>query len=288
MTTDVVLPGRTMSPRSHDKLRLIIPSLCSAVLVAVLVTMVTGTLLAPQNPYAQDPLLSVTLPSQAHLLGTDQLGRDVLSQLIAGTRPAILGPLVVAVGCVLIGCSAGMIAAYRGGVIDAVVTRCADLILSLPALLIAVVVVGVVGGGYWFTVAVLLLLSLPYEIRLARSAALVVVSLPYIEAARTLGHGSTRILLKHVLPNIMPTVVATFLLDFVVALIGFVSLSYLHLGVPPSQPSWGGMLADGQQLISQNPWLSIAPAVLLILTAASATLLGDAVYERISRRGTQQ
>ncbi|MTD54642.1 ABC transporter permease [Amycolatopsis pithecellobii] len=288
MTTDIARPAGALSPRGRDKHRLVIPSLCGAILVAGLVTMATGTLLAPQNPFTQDPLLSVTLPGHAHLLGTDQLGRDVLSQLIAGTRPALLGPLAVAVGCVLIGCGAGMVAAYRGGVIDAVVTRCADLILALPALLIAVVVVGVVGGGYWFTVGVLLVLSLPYEIRLTRSAALVVVRMPYIEAARTLGHGSTRILIRHVLPNIMPTVVATFLLDFVIALIGFVSLSFLHLGVPPNQPSWGGMLADGQQLIGQNPWLSIAPAVLLILTAASATLLGDAVYERISRRGTQQ
>src|SRR5262245_36921230 len=120
MTTGIVISARGALGRGRGKLLDVLPSLCGAILLAVLFMMATGSLLAAQNPYTQDPFLNVTGPSDAHLLGTDQLGRDVLSQLIAGTRPAVLGPLVVAVGCMLIGCSAGMIAAYRGGVVDAI------------------------------------------------------------------------------------------------------------------------------------------------------------------------
>jgi len=263
----------------------VVPLLGGAALLAVLVCVVSGAALAPQDPTAQHPTLSVTGPGPGHPLGTDQLGRDVLSQLIAGARSAVIGPLAVAVGCVLIGVAAGMAAAYFGGVVDTVVNRFADLVYALPALLIAVVVVGVLGGGYWKTAAVLLVLTIPFEIRLCRSAAQVQVRQPYVDAARTLGLSPWRILFRHVLPNIVPTVLATFLLDFVGALISFAALSYLGLGVPAGTPDWGSMLAAGQQLITENPWLSIAPAVLIIITAASATLLGDWAHERLSRGG---
>lgn len=260
----------------------LLPIACMIVLIVVLVCAVGGRWFTPHDPNAQNPLLSVTLPGRDHMLGTDQLGRDVLSRLIAGAWSAIAGPATVAIGCVLIGCTLGMAGALFGGIVDTAVNRLADLIYSLPALLIAIVVVGVVGGGYWMTALVLLFLTVPYEIRLCRSAAIVQVRLPYIDAARTLGLSSSRIMFRHILPNIMPTVVATFLLDFVTALIGFTSLSYLGLGVSAGQPDWGTMLAEGQSLIAVNPWLSIAPAVMLILTAASATVLGDWTHERLT------
>ncbi len=278
-------PGLAAADRRHVP---VLPVLCGSVLLAVLVCAVAGGSLAPDNPLAQNPLLSVTGPGHGHLLGTDQLGRDVFSLLLAGTGPAVAGPLLVAVGCLLIGAPLGMAGAYFGGTVDAAVNRLADLIYALPALLIANVVVGVVGGGYWVTVAVLLFLSVPYEIRLCRGAAMVQTRLPYIDAARTLGISARRIVVRHVLPNILPTVVATFLLDFVGALIGFAALSFLGFGVPPSSPSWGALLAEGQSLIAENPWLSIAPAVMLILTAASATLLGDWAHERLTRAEAQQ
>jgi peptide/nickel transport system permease protein/glutathione transport system permease protein len=280
--------GQTTLATAGRRRVLLVPVLCGGVLLAVLVCAVAGGRLAPYSPLAQNPLLSVTGPGHGHLLGTDQLGRDVFSLLLAGTGPAVAGPLVVAVGCLLIGAMLGMAGAFFGGAADTVVNRLADLIYALPALLIAIVVVGVVGGGYWVTVAVLLFLSVPYEIRLCRSASMVQVRLPYIDAARTVGISSWRIIARYVLPNIMPTVVATFLLDFVGALIGFAALSFLGLGVSASSPSWGAMLADGQSLIAENPWLSIAPAIMLIITAASATLLGDWAHERLTGGGAQR
>ena len=263
----------------------VVPIACGLVLLAVLVLVIAGQALAPHDPLAQDPQLSVAGSGDGHLLGTDQLGRDVLSQIFAGTRASILGPFAVAVGCMVIGCTLGLVGAFHGGVTDTVVTRFSDLVYALPGLLVAIVLVGLGGGGYWITAAALLVLTLPFQIRLARSVAMVQVRLPYVDAARTVGLSASRTMFRHVLPNIMPTVVATFLLDFVAALIGFASLSYLGFGVPASSPDWGRMLSDGQSLVSENPWLSIGPATMLILTAASATLLGDWAYERLSKIG---
>jgi peptide/nickel transport system permease protein/glutathione transport system permease protein len=263
----------------------LVPAVCGGVLLIVLVAVLFGRWLAPYDPSAQNPLLGVTGPGPGHLLGTDQLGRDVFSEVIAGARPAVAGPFLVAVGCVVIGGTLGIAGAYFGGAVDAVVNRFADLIYALPALLIAIVVIGVSGGGYWQTVAVLVFLSVPFELRLCRSAAMVQVRLPYVDAARTLGLSAWRTMFRHVLPNVLPTVVATFLLDFVGALLGFAALSFLGLGVPPSSPAWGNLLAQGQSLIAENPWLSIAPAILLSATAAGTTLLGDWAHERIAGRG---
>jgi ABC-type dipeptide/oligopeptide/nickel transport system permease subunit len=254
-----------------------------AVAFVVLVCVVAGQWLAPVDPEAQNLALGVSGPVSGHPLGTDQIGRDVLSQVMAGARPAIVGPACVALGCLLIGCSLGMLAGYSGGAIDAVINRYADLIYALPALLVAIVVLGVTNGGYWLTVVIAVLLSMPYQIRLSRSATQVQARLPYVDAARTLGLPLPRVLLRHVLPNIAPTVVASVLLDFVGALIVFASLQFLGLGVEAGSPAWGTMIADGQSSIFLNPWASIAPGIMLILTAVSVTLIWDWAYGFASR-----
>ncbi|PXY33700.1 ABC transporter permease [Prauserella coralliicola] len=256
-----------------------------AVLLVVAVCAAFGPWITPQDPFAQDPLNSASAPGDGHLLGTDQLGRDVFSLLIAATRTAVLGPIVVAVLCMLVGATLGLLGAYFGGVMDTAVNRFADLIYALPALLIAIVVIGVVDGGYWLTAAILTFLTLPYQIRLCRSVGIVQVRLPYVDAARTLGIPAWRTMFRHILPNISPTVVATGLLDFVTALIGYTSLSYLGLGGGAEQPDWGTMLNEGQAFITENPWLSLAPVIMLVLTAASVTLVGDWAYDRLSVKG---
>lgn len=280
-------PSCAQAPTRRRRLP-VLTTLAFAVLAVVAVLAVFGPWLTPQDPAQQNPLLSVSEPGSGHLLGTDQLGRDVFSLLIAATRWAILGPACVAVGCVLIGGTLGMLAAYAGGTVDAVINRIADLVYALPALLIAIVVIGVVDGGYWLTAAILIFLSTPYQIRICRSVVMVQVRLPYVDAARTLGITARRIMYRHILPNILPTVVATLLLDFVTALIGYAALAYLGLGVEAGSPDWGVMLAEGQEFIAVNPWLSLAPAVMLIATAASVTLVGDWLYDRVSSRGASR
>ncbi|WP_063740204.1 ABC transporter permease [Amycolatopsis jejuensis] len=254
----------------------------------VVVLAIAGNWLTPYDVQAQDVVLGSTGPSGAHWLGTDTLGRDILSMVIAGTRTAVLGPLCLACAAVLLGSTLGIVAAYRGGFVDGIANRFADFMYAVPGTLVVIVVAGVVGGGYWIAVALMTVLALPVEIRLCRSAALVQVRLPYIEAARTLGLSGPRILFHHVLPNILPTVVATFLLDFVAGLVGLSGLAYLGLGAPPGSPDWGSLLSDGQALLTVNPWLTLAPGVMIVLTATSVTLLGDWLYDRSERKGAQQ
>lgn len=256
------------------------------VVLLVIVCAVAGGAIAPYDPSAQDPLLGVSPPGGGHLLGTDVLGRDVFSLLIAGTRWAVLGPIVVALGCGLIGVTLGIMAAYHGGIIDAAVNRLADLIYALPSLIVAIIVVGVMDGGYWMVAGLLVFLSVPFQVRIIRSVTMAQVNLPYVEAARTSGLSDARIILTHILPNITPTVVATLLLDFVTALIGFTALAFLGIGVPAGTPNWGSMIATGQTYIVANPLLAVAPAIALIVVAASVTLLGDHLHEAAGRKAT--
>lgn len=255
------------------------------VLGVVVVLAVTGDLFAPQDPTAQDPLSSSLPPGDGHPLGTDQLGRDVLSLLVAGTRPALVGPLIVAIITTLLALVLGMWAGYRGGWVDTMIARTADLLYSLPALLIAIVVVGLVSPSYVVMILVLAFLTFPGGVRVIRSVTLVQARQPYVDAARTLGLPTSRILRRHVLPNIAPTVVSSFLLDFAGALVGFSALAFLGLGVQPGSADWGTMVADGQVLILLNPAMSVAPALCLIAVTASATVVGDWLFERFSARG---
>ncbi|MGX7681564.1 ABC transporter permease [Jatrophihabitans sp. DSM 45814] len=259
-------------------------ALAALVLLTIVILAIFGRLLAPQDPAAQNLLTTLRPPGNGHVLGTDDLGRDVLSRIIVGTAAAVLGPIVVATGCVAIGAALGVLAGFRGGAIDIAISRFTDVMYTLPGLLVAVVVVGVAGGGYWLTAAVLLLLSFPFQTRLCRSAALAQSRLAYLDAARTLGLSSTRIMVRHLLPNIAPVLVTTFLLDFTGAMIGFTGLEYLGLGLAPGRPDWGGTIAEGQAYITLNPWISLGPALAIIATATSATLLGDWAYDRLSMR----
>ncbi|WP_283134121.1 ABC transporter permease [Rhizohabitans arisaemae] len=251
-----------------------------ALLAVVALLAVFGAELAPQDPDAQNPALGAGPPGPGHPLGTDVLGRDVLSRLIVGTFPAVAGPVCVAIGVLVAGTLLGLLGGYHGGRIDAVIARGADILYSMPALLVAIVVIGTVGGGYLLTIGLLIVLTLPGTVRLIRSATLSQARLPYVDAARAMGVRPGWILGRHILPNIMPTVVATFLLEFTTALVSFSALSFLGLGVAPGAADWGTMLADGQELIFENPMMSLTPALLIVLTAVGATLVGDRLYDR--------
>lgn len=251
----------------------------------VVLCAITGTLLAPHDPYAQDLTATLQGPSASHLLGTDDSGRDILSRIIAGARPAIVGPLVIVAGAATIGMILGLSAGYRGGWLDTVIMRGVDLMYALPALLVAIVLLGVLGGGYWVAVAVLVVLTAPGDTRIIRGAALEQRNLPYVDAARTLGLSSRRIMYRHIWPNLLPLVAANAFLNFAYSLVSLSALSFLGLGVAPGQADWGRMLADNLQLIQDDPLTVLAPGMALVLTAMSANLLGDWCYERLAERG---
>jgi peptide/nickel transport system permease protein len=243
-----------------------------------------GRQIAPYPPNQQDLLLGDSPPSAEHWAGTDLLGRDVLSRTIVGARTALVGPAVVAAGAFAIATILGLWAGYVGGATDSLVMRWVDFMFALPGPLIAIVIVGVVGGGFWTAVTVLVVLFTAPDTRIVRSAVLEQRPLPYIEAARTLGIPRRRIMFRHIFPNILPLIAAYVVLDFAFALVSLAALSFLGLGVPPGTPDWGRMLFENRTILLTNPMAALLPAAAIVVTAASINIIGDWTYERMSAR----
>ncbi|RBQ19396.1 ABC transporter permease [Spongiactinospora rosea] len=259
------------------KASVVAAALCTAAFVAVAIA---GRWFAPLSVENGDLMRSALGPGGAHLLGTDELGRDVFSRILAGGREAIAGPVVAAIAATLLGTVFGLVCGFLGGWADNLVMRFVDFAYSLPSGLIAIVVVGVLGGGYPVAVMTLIVLAVPGDVRIVRAAVLAQRHQPYLEAARVLGLSRVRIAVVHVLPNISPTVVANGLLTFGYSLVSLSALSFLGLGSPAGSPDWGRMISENRTLLDVNPWASVVPALLLVLVAASVTILGDWLLDR--------
>lgn len=259
----------------------IVISFC--IVAVVIVCALFGGSVAPDSPFTQRLQLGDVPPSAEFLAGTDLLGRDVLSRVIYGAWTALVGPIVVAVGAWMIATVLGLLSGYLGGWVDSAIMRWVDFMLALPAPLIAIVVVGVVGGGYWTAVIVLIILFTAPDTRIVRSAVLEQRPRPYIDAARALGVSKTRILFVHILPNVLPLILAYVVLDFAFALVNLAGLSFLGLGVEPGTPDWGRMLFENRTILFTNPVALLLPAAMVILTAVSMNLIGDWLFERLTR-----
>lgn len=255
------------------------------VLAAVVACAAFGHWIAPRDPNEQDLLFSLSGPSREHLLGTDDLGRDIASRTIVGARTAVVGPLLIALGAMLIGNVLGLLAGYFGGFTDSVISRWVDLVYAMPALLVAIVVVGVLGGGYFLAVALLVILFSPIDTRIVRGATLDQRSRPYVEAARMLGLPNRRIMLAHIWPNVLPLALANAFLTFAFSIVSLASLSFLGLGVGPGTADWGRMLSDSRTLLFDVPAAALAPGIAIVVTAASVNVIGDWLYEVLSDRG---
>lgn len=275
-----LLGGRVARMRRNRPKALTV--LSGGVLALMTVAVVFGPWLAPYDPAAQDLALGATMPSWEHWAGTDDLGRDVLSRCLVGARSALVWPLLVALCTCLLSTSLGLLAGYRLGWIDAVMMRVVDLFIAMPGMLMLIVMVGVLGGGMGWAMLALAVLFTPGDIRVVRSLTMAQRELAYAEAARTLGLSKSRIMFRHLLPNIAPTVVAAALLSFVAALVALSGLSFLGIGLPAGTPDWGLMIEENRGLLDLNPWASVVPAALVTVAATAATLLGDQLFERLS------
>jgi peptide/nickel transport system permease protein len=243
-----------------------------------------GPQLAPYPANEQQLLVGDTPPGAEHWAGTDLLGRDVLARTIVGARTALVGPAIVAAGAFAIATILGLMAGYIGGITDSAVMRWVDFMFALPGPLIAIVIVGVVGGGFWTAVVVLVVLFTAPDTRIVRSAVLEQRPLPYIEAARVLGISRRRIMFLHVFPNILPLIAAYVVLDFAFALVSLAALSFLGLGVSPGTADWGRMLFENRTILLTNPMAALLPAAAIVITAGSINIIGDWTYERMSAR----
>ncbi len=269
------------APAATGRRRIPVIILLAMLLIAIVVVcaLFAGAI-APDSPDTQRLLVGDKPPSAAFLAGTDLLGRDVLSRVIHGAWTALAGPIVIAVGAFSIATLLGLLSGYLGGLVDSAIMRWVDFMFALPGPLVAIVVVGVVGGGYWVAVLVLVILFTAPDTRIVRSAVLEQRPRPYIDAARSLGVSKTRILFIHILPNVLPIVLAYVLLDFAFALVNLAGLSFLGLGVQPGTPDWGRMLFENRNILFSNPVALLLPAAMIILTAVSMNLIGDWLAER--------
>lgn len=278
----VTAPQQLTRRRSRPPLLI---GLCLGFMALVLIVALFGAALAPHDPAQQNVLGSLAPPSAEHWFGTDGLGRDVFSRMLAGARSAIMGPLFIAIVAMVCGNLLGLLAGYRAGLVDSLLMRWVDLMVAIPSLLIIIVVAGALGGGYWLAVALLTILTIPTDARVMRAATLEQVPRPYVEAAKTLGVSNGRIMVRHIWPNIAATAVANSVIIFAGSLVAIAGLSFLGLGAEPGTPDWGQMLSENQPLLFSNPVASIAPGIAIALTATAVNLIGDWVYEKMSRRG---
>ncbi|WP_022889658.1 ABC transporter permease [Agromyces italicus] len=258
---------------------------CLVVLAVALLAVLLGPLLFPDA--TKQDILSSLMPagSPGHPLGTDELGRDILALTVAGAASALVGPVCVAVGSMLLGILLGTLAGYERGPLDFAISRWTDLLLALPVLLAAIVVSGVFGGGYWTTVALLILLFSPSDIRIVRAGVLEQAARPYIEAAQMLSLSRWRVMFRHILPNVSSLVITNAMLNVAFALVAFSSLSFLGVGVPPGTADWGRQLTDNRAIMFDNPAAVIVPAVLIIAVACCVNLVGDWLGQRLTRSG---
>jgi peptide/nickel transport system permease protein len=242
--------------------------------------------IAPHPPLAVDVLARLKPPSGEHPFGTDSLGRDVLSRVLIGAGVSIPAGLVVVLLAAAFGTLYGGVAAYAGAKTEEVQMRVTDLFLSFPPLLLAMAIAAALGKGVVNTIVAMAIVWWPKYARLARSLVLVQRSLEYVEAARALGQGAARTLLRHVVPNAVGPVVALLALDVGNAMITFAGLSFLGLGVVPPTPEWGAMVSEGQVLIEQW-WVSTFPGLAMFTVVVGFNFLGDALRDWLDPRGTR-
>ncbi len=242
------------------------------------------------DPNLQNLALAVKPPAwltggdRAYPLGTDNLGRDILSRIIWGARIALaVGLCVVAIGGTL-GVSLGLVAGYFGGWIDAVIARVADVQLAFPLVLLAIAVVGVVGPGLWTIVAVLGVTSWVEYVRVVRAETLALREREFVQSAQALGLSPLRIVFRHVLPNVASSISVLASFEVARAIILESALSFLGLGVPAEIPSWGRMLADGRQYLDTAWWLGLFPGLAISLTVLAVNLFGDGLRDALDPR----
>ncbi|MGB6104581.1 MAG: ABC transporter permease [Pusillimonas sp.] len=226
-------------------------------------------------------------PSLTHWLGTDQLGRDVLSQLMVGARMAlIIGVVAVLVGLV-IGVALGLLAAARGGWLEELLMRASDLIFAFPVILLAIMFAAAMGPGATNSMIAIGIHNIPVFARLARGGAKSIWTLDFIKAAQAGGHGSWSISLRHILPNVMNILVVQVTISFAIAILADAALSYLGLGTQPPTPTWGRMLKDAQTFMSQSPYLAIFPGLTIAITVFALNMFGDALRDLLDPRYTR-
>jgi peptide/nickel transport system permease protein len=264
--------------------------MAAAVLVVIVLAAILAPLLAPLDPARQTLLLRLRPPGHmtpagaVYWLGTDDLGRDLLSRIIYGAQISLLVATLSVAFSLLVGTALGMLAAWHRGWIEIAIMRLVDTMLSIPAILFAVLTVAVLGPGFGKLVLVLGLTRWPRYTRVAYAQTLQVATLPYIRAAELAGASGVRILMRHILPNIAGPMMVVATAEFGLMILFEAGLSFLGLGIQPPTPSWGSILSAGRQYVDRAWWLIVFPGLCLFALVLAVNLLGDWLRDRIDPR----
>lgn len=289
-TTDVALafPGRSIKvvPARRQRRRSNVPLIVGLVMFALIVAAaVFAPLLAPDDPLTQD-ILHPRLPpfSPGHFLGTDTLGRDVLSRLLYGARVDLQIGVLAVITPFVVGTSLGLLAGWLGGWIDTLLMRIVDIVVAFPFYVLVISLVFVLGAGTTSIYVAISLVGWVAYCRIVRGQVLVAKEQEYAQAARASGLPTRRILFRHLLPNVVLQAIIYSMSDIVLTILAIVTLSYLGLGVPPPTPDWGTMIAEGQNYLTTQWYLTTIPGLCVVYVGISLALVADGLVQQFNRR----
>ena len=251
----------------------------AAVIVLFILAAIFAPLLTRYEFDEMDLLNRLSAPSKKHLLGTDEAGRDVFTRMLYGARVSLLVGIVPTVASMLIGTVLGILAGYIGGHTDAVIMRIADIMLAFPSMLLAMVIMYTLGDGIINIFLALALVNWASVARIVRAETLKLKTSEYVEAARSIGVNRFRIMLRHILPNCIPSMIVLFTLNIPSAILSESSLSFLGIGIKAPQASWGLMASTGRQFLYSQPWLSLSPSLAIMVIVLAFNFLGDGLRD---------
>lgn len=256
-------------------------------LIIILVLVLTAVLADYISPYDTDKVAlkeKLKPPSWQHPMGTDQLGRDVLSRIIYGTRTTFELSLLVVLFTSTFGVSIGIVAGYYRGIVDEILMRLIDVLLAFPSIILALVIIGAIGPGVFNTVLAISLVGWLFYARVARASTLSIREKEYVEGARAMGCSDAYICFFYVLPNCLPPIIVLMTLSLGSVILSIASLGYLGLGAQPPTPEWGTMLNDGKEYLRDCPWLSVFPGLMIMISVLAFNFIGDGLRDAIDPR----
>ncbi len=247
----------------------------AALLLLTLVCAAFAPVIAPYHPIEQDPASRLRGPSAVHWMGTDDFGRDILSRIIFGTRTSITVGVVATLIGLAGGAALGIMSGYRGGRTDQIIMRAMDVMLSFPSILLAILIMALLGPSLLNLVIAIGVARVPIFARLARSVVLGVKGSEYVEAAVSVGTGTARIIVRHIVPNITAPLVVQGTATLAEAIVTAAALNFLGLGIQPPTPDWGAMVSDGRRFIFDHPYIPLFPGLAITVLVLSLNLVGD-------------
>ena len=285
--TQTASPSFLESPtgRAWRRLKARWPAMVGLLLIVCLVVLaVFAHEIAPYDVIKQNYLLVRKAPSPSHWFGTDEVGRDILTRVIWGARASLSAGVISVAIAISIGVPLELIAGYRGGVIDALISRFTDAMLACPFLILAIALAAFLGPSLGNAMIAIGITATPLFVRLTRGQTLAIRNEDYIEAARAVGNPVWRIALRHILPNVLPALLVQATLTIATAIIAEASLSFLGLGQQPPMPSWGSMLNVAQRFLGNAPWMAVWPGLAIFVSVISFNLLGDGLRDALDPR----